>query len=621
MGLYPFRLQPVANFLLHTAMSVKSYLKGIDLIEVDDPIRPFTTVKSSVIGIVGTAGKGPVNQPVLILNSRRDAEAIFGKNSGDGFTLPAALSDIFDQGAATVVVVNVLDPVLNTVSDELSVTLAPHTGMLPKGFIKTIEEVNNNISLGISRVQIAGIVLVGQCVAVDNSPSITVPVTIASKIVVGMTVEGGGRFSEGTTVISKNGTTVVLSSTADGSGTNTLTFQKDATVFIPSGAANVSIFSPSDTSTQLTRLQINSLAANAQVRMSYQMSLAEGVDYVINYETGSVSRVIDSNKILPRSTLLFGVTRVNDAVAFNTLQNYVIGDAGEKTGMYALLSAQNKVKLTPKIIVATGFTHQKPDALTRSPIVTNLSILIKRLRAVAYVDCPDTNVSDAVAHKSDFDGDKRLVFLYPWFTQLKPNSDGVFISRPMSGFFAGLTARMDNEEGFWNSPSNYPIFGFEGLSREVTFGISDRDSEANYLQMNSIGTVVNLNGWVAWNNFTADGNFISRRRIADMVNESIVYNSAPYADRNITPSRIQNILQATAEYMRNLKQNEAIIGGSVWIDPTLNRKGTLTLGELYVDYDFTTPSPLNTLSFRSHVTGEYYDGIFGNADSAVRITV
>lgn len=601
-------------------MAIKSFLKGIETVEVDDGIKAYTTLKSSVIGIIGTAGKGAVNTPLLILNNRRDAETLFGKKAGDGFTLPAALSDIFDQGAATVIAVNVLDPTLNTIDDTVNVTLNPHQGFTSKGFISVVSQIHSIISLGITRVQVAGLVLTETVTIGTGSPVIAVSTTLAAKLAAGMSVTGTG-IAANTTISSIAGTNVTLSAEPTASGSNVLTFQRDAVIFTPTGATSVSIFAESDTTTELTQLQINALPVNTQVRMTYTNEVVEGTDFTLDYETGTFTRNIDTGKILPGSTLALDVTRVNDEVAFNTLQNYIIGDAGLKTGMYALLSAQNKTKLTPKIIIAPGFTHQKPSPTVRSPIVTNLQILIDRLKAIAYVDCADTNIQDAVAHKSDFADSSRMVFLYPWLTQLAPNSDGVYVSRPMSSFFAGMTAWMDNTEGFWNSPSNWVIYGHEGPSQDVTFNISDRDCEANYLQMNQIGTLVNLNGWVAWSNFLADGKFINGRRIADMMNEAIVYNSAAYADRNITPSRLRNILQATAGYMGTLKENEAIIGGSVWIDPALNKKGTLTLGEAYFDYDFTTPSPLNTLTFRSHATGDYYDGIFGDQDSSFKITV
>ena len=88
------------------------FLHGVEVIELNDGARPIKTVKSSVIGLVGTAPQGPVNTPTLILGSRAKAAEIFGENNdaNKDYTIPKALDGIFDQAGAMVVVINVADP-------------------------------------------------------------------------------------------------------------------------------------------------------------------------------------------------------------------------------------------------------------------------------------------------------------------------------------------------------------------------------------------------------------------------------------------------------------------------------------------------------------------------------
>lgn len=83
------------------------FLHGIETVEVDGGIRPIQAVRSSVIGLIGTApgadaDKFPLNEPVLIAGRRADAAGI-----GTTGTLPAAIDDIFDQAGALIVVVRV----------------------------------------------------------------------------------------------------------------------------------------------------------------------------------------------------------------------------------------------------------------------------------------------------------------------------------------------------------------------------------------------------------------------------------------------------------------------------------------------------------------------------------
>ena len=100
-----------------------SYLHGVETIEIEKGARTIRTVKTAVVGLVGTAPiqnvddeYKTINEPVLI-SSDVDAVKYFG-NATDGFTIPQALDAIFDQGAGVVLVVNVFDPEKhNSVSD------------------------------------------------------------------------------------------------------------------------------------------------------------------------------------------------------------------------------------------------------------------------------------------------------------------------------------------------------------------------------------------------------------------------------------------------------------------------------------------------------------------------
>lgn len=88
-----------------------NYLHGVETIEIETGPRPIKAVKSAVIALIGTAPCGPANQPTLCL-SESDA-AQFGSPEAN-FTIPQALKAIYDHGAGTVVVINVLDRKVNT---------------------------------------------------------------------------------------------------------------------------------------------------------------------------------------------------------------------------------------------------------------------------------------------------------------------------------------------------------------------------------------------------------------------------------------------------------------------------------------------------------------------------
>lgn len=100
-----------------------NFLHGVETIEIDKGPRPIRTVKSAVVGLIGTAPSGPVNTPTIVL-SEKDA-AQFGSiadAASANHSIPQALDAIFDHGAGTVIVVNVFDPAVHTVTGEAGKT-------------------------------------------------------------------------------------------------------------------------------------------------------------------------------------------------------------------------------------------------------------------------------------------------------------------------------------------------------------------------------------------------------------------------------------------------------------------------------------------------------------------
>lgn len=84
-----------------------NYLHGLETVEIRNGIRPVTTVKSSVIGLIGTAPDAdaalfPLNTPVVLTSNPVKASQL-----GVAGTLLDAVNAIYSQQSATVVVVRV----------------------------------------------------------------------------------------------------------------------------------------------------------------------------------------------------------------------------------------------------------------------------------------------------------------------------------------------------------------------------------------------------------------------------------------------------------------------------------------------------------------------------------
>ena len=83
-----------------------NFLHGVETIEIDKGPRAVRLVKSSVVGLVGTAVAGAINEPILVT---READfAQFGEDSGD-YTIVRELKRLFAQKPTVCIVVNVYD--------------------------------------------------------------------------------------------------------------------------------------------------------------------------------------------------------------------------------------------------------------------------------------------------------------------------------------------------------------------------------------------------------------------------------------------------------------------------------------------------------------------------------
>lgn len=121
-----------------------NYLHGVETIEVNSGARPVNVVKAGVIGIIGTSAYIGRNQPYLITSPRQAAE-LLGPALRE-FTLRKHVDKIFEQGSATIVVVNVYDndEHTSTITDEvktitdgkftLSTQIAPYYPPTVKSF-------------------------------------------------------------------------------------------------------------------------------------------------------------------------------------------------------------------------------------------------------------------------------------------------------------------------------------------------------------------------------------------------------------------------------------------------------------------------------------------------------
>ena len=297
-------------------------------------------------------------------------------------------------------------------------------------------------------------------------------------------------------------------------------------------------------------------------------------------------------------------------IALSDVIGGIDGVTGEYKGTQALLAANTEVHVTPRILIAPGFTHDTPEGLA-NPVVSELLGIAESLRAVIIADLPNTNETDAISYAGDF-GSARVYAVYPWVKVYDVATDSIK-EEPSSARVAGLIVKSDNDRGFWWSPSNLVINGIVGISKPIDFVLGDVNSKANYLNENNVTTIIQESGFRLWGNRTLSADpkwaFLQARRTADMINDSLLKAHLWAVDRNITKTYIEDVLEGVNNYLRHLKSIGAIIGGNAFADPELNTPDQIAQGKVSFDFDFTPPYPAEHITFRSKMTDDYLSEI------------
>lgn len=296
-----------------------------------------------------------------------------------------------------------------------------------------------------------------------------------------------------------------------------------------------------------------------------------------------------------------------------TIANVVGGvnaETGQFEGVHALTAAESEVGFAPRILCAPGFTHQRDSGL-RNAVVAELEGIANRMRAIIVADGPNTTDDAAQQYAEDW-GSARIYLVDPWVKILQ--SDGSNTSEPPSARVAGIIARIDNEQGFWWSPSNKAIYGILGTSRSVDFTLGDENARANLLNEGGIATIINQDGYRLWGNRSLTDDikwvFLSVRRTADMINDSIQRAHLWAVDRNITKTYVEDVTEGVNAYIASLKAQGALLGGRCWADPDLNTPANVQKGQVYFNFEFTPPYPAERITFRSKLVNDYVEEVF-----------
>lgn len=291
-----------------------------------------------------------------------------------------------------------------------------------------------------------------------------------------------------------------------------------------------------------------------------------------------------------------------------------LGDATQRTGIYALLNAKAVTGLQPRILCcprADGYTIVD-GAITAAPLATALCAIAERLRAIAILDGPN---DDAAAANTALGlvGSKRGFMIDPWVKDLAGDE------QPVSPVVAALFSKNDNADGrgyHW-SPSNWSgQLGavISGTSRPIDFALGDAACEADILAGFHVNTIIREDGFRLWGSWTAQKTDnlwlqITRVRISDIIADSIQAAHLWAVDRPITKRYFEDVTDGVKAFLRNLKARNIIAGGDCWVDLDLNEAADINLGNAVFSFDFIDHPTATKVTFRYNLNTDYLESI------------
>ena len=500
----------------------ETFLHGVEVLEINDGPRPIRTVRSSVIGLIGTAP-----------DSQQEVKA------------SATTGSVADKNALT--------------------WTSKLTGILGNySSIKLVDPGANGQSLAIS---------------VDGRD-----------VVVSLATGVGGA----------------ITTTAD-----------DLKTAIAANAAANALFTLADTSTSdgtgvVAAVRRTQLSGGIDEAFPLNTPVLVAGDQVQAAQLGSTGTLPDAmDGIFDQTGAVVVVVRVaqenNSDSDPGTITNVIGGvdvGTGAYEGVHAFLGSETANGFCPRILCAPGFTSERDG--TANPVVAELVGIAERLRAVIIADGPNTTDAAAITYRGDW-GSKRVYVVDPG-VKIR-NSLGEIVDRPASARVAGVIARIDNEMGFWHSPSNKVINGIVGTSRDIDFTLGDKNCRANLLNENEIATIIRHDGFRLWGNRTASDDpkfaFLSVTRVGDLIADSILRAHMWAVDRNITRTYLEDVQQGVNDYIARLVALGALLGGECYPSPGLNTPAGIADGQVYWDYEYTPPYPAERLTFRSILTNRF----------------
>ncbi len=296
-----------------------------------------------------------------------------------------------------------------------------------------------------------------------------------------------------------------------------------------------------------------------------------------------------------------------------TQSQLIIGGSqadGSYTGMFALLTAEQKVGYRPRILGVPMYDSQE--------VTAQLRVIAKQLRAFSYSYCDGCKtIPEVKTYRKQF-AEREGMLIWPNFIAYNPVS-GENEEFPAVAYALGLRAKIDNEQGWHKSLSNVAVSNVLGITKDVFWALQAEDSDANELNANEVTTLIKRDGFRFWGNRTTDTEkyiFEVYTRTAQILADTIAEAQFTTVDTPLTPANVKDVVSGIDAKLQQLVTAGKLIGAACWFDIVDNPTTRIRQGKVVVRYDYSPVPPLEDLTMIQTFTDQYYEAAFSSLGGA-----
>lgn len=509
--------------------------------------RPIKTNSTNTLGIVGTAGMGPINDPQLI-SSFSQALTVFGPLRNDGFTLLKDLNDIFKQNNTRVLVVNVAPrETLLTISGE-ALTFTATSGLA------------NAAKTHISSV------------------------TTTTAITTNITLDGNGEYAFPSGITS-------IGAVKSADGVTTYVLDTDYEI----------------TGQTITYISGGDISPRQELKVAYVATLVNGTDYSYVGSTGAFTRL--NGLIVGPATIAISYSYVNPTVTDDDVIGEQGATTAENTGVYALFKGISNFGLTPKLVGAPSHSDVLPDS-GANLVLTAVLDAAEKLGGFAVSNTP-LSITDAITYRNLHKDKRLMLVQTKHYVTLDGTKLAQNTAAMVLALFAKSDAtRREGVAASPSNMKLNGITELVNPVEFRLVGEGSQTDTLNENRISTIANIDGFRLWGNRSTTDDEAySFVNVIRVSDYVKDIIASSFLDLVDRNITQNFIQVLLQRINGILSNLKASDTINYGRAYENAVLNTPESKQAGTLYIDYKIGIPGIAEKLVFTANIVNGYVANI------------